>query len=446
MKSVGIDVGTTTISAVVMDTGDLAVVQKRTIKHKGFLPAGRPWERIQDVQDMITQARAVLEETLSVFDDISAIGLTGQMHGIVYVDPQGRAIGPLYTWQDGCGNLPEFAGRSICNILSEDYGVTASTGYGMATYLYHCRKGLVPSNATSVCTIGDYLGMVLTGRPAPLVHISQAAGMGLYDHKTLGFLQDILAQNGADPLLIPRVTSEPEPLGTFRGIPVCVSLGDNQASFLGSVRDGANTVLVNVGTGAQVSVLSDCCYDGHGIESRPLTKDSCLLVGATLCGGAAYAALEQFFRSYAAAAGAPDVPQFEIMNRLLEEQPDQSEALTVKTTFLGTRENPHGTGVISEVGLANFHPAALIRGTLNGMAKELYDLYYVMKERAGASRSKLVASGNGVRRNVFLQKSLCDLFGMPLCVEQNEEEAALGAAISALAMVDSVPLEQWLGK
>ena len=81
MKSVGIDIGTTTISVVVIDTSDLAVVQKHTVKHKGFLPAEHPWMRIQDPQDMIDLAGTMLEEILNSFDDVSVIGLTGQMHG-----------------------------------------------------------------------------------------------------------------------------------------------------------------------------------------------------------------------------------------------------------------------------------------------------------------------------------------------------------------------------
>ena len=444
MKIIGIDIGTTTISAVVMDSDSLAVVHKRTIQNNSFLLTQQPWERVQDVQKIIVSVKTLLEEILDSYDDISAIGLTGQMHGIVYVDRHGKTVSPLYTWQDGRGNLPCFDGRSICDILAQDHGISASTGYGMVTYLYHSRQGLVPRDAVSFCTVSDYLGMELTERTAPLVHISQAAGMGLFDHKSMDFSREILAKNGADPGLVPQVTPELTALGTFRGIPVCVSLGDNQASFLGSVRDGADTVLVNVGTGAQVSVLSNRRYEGHGIEARPLTKDSWLLVGAAICGGAAFAALEQFFRSYAVAAGAPDIPQFEIMKRLLEQQTDQTEALTVKATFLGTRENPSDTGAISGISIANFYPAALIRGTLNGMAKELYDFYRVLNEQAVISRHKLVAAGNGIRRNEALQHILSDLFGLPLTVEQNEEETALGAAISSLAMIESISLEQWL--
>lgn len=446
MKCIGIDIGTTTISTVVMDTVSRKVIRKETIPNDCFLPAAHPWERMQDVREIIRRATAALERILTAFDDIAAIGLTGQMHGIVYVDRNGTAVSPLYTWQDGCGNLPAFGGKSICDILAEDFGVSAATGYGTVTYLYHSRMGQVPSDAASFCTAADYLGMVLTGRTAPLVHISQAAGMGLYDHGKMAFLRETLEQNGADPALLPAITAEMTALGTYRGIPVCVSLGDNQASFLGSVRDAADTVLVNVGTGAQVSVLSDRYFAGHGIDARPLTKDSFLLVGATICGGAAFAALERFFRRYAAAAGAPDVPQYEIMKRLLEEQADPAEALTVKTTFLGTREVPGETGSISGIRIDNFHPAALIRGTLNGMAAELYGLYRVLQEQAGITRRRLTASGNGIRRNEALQKVLGDVFGMPLTVEQNEEEAAFGAAIGALSMLEAAPLEKRRGR
>lgn len=445
MKIVGVDIGTTTISMVVVEKDSLEAVEKYTIPNNCFLP-GQPWERIQDAQEIVRRAKETLDQILNVYPDIAAIGLTGQMHGIVYVDRAGNAVSPLYTWQDGAGNQPLSDGRSVCNILSQDCGITAATGYGMVTYLYHCKTGEVPAGAASICTIADYFGMVLTGRTAPLVHISQAASLGLYDLRKRAFLREILKENGANPDLTPEITDDAVSLGTYRGIPVCASLGDNQASFLGTVRDGTNTVLVNVGTGAQVSVLSEHPYAGHGIDARPFTKDAYLLVGATICGGAAYAALEQFFRSYAAAAGAPDVPQYAVMQRLLEQQPDPTEALSVQTTFLGTRENPHETGSISGITIANFQPAALIRGTLNGMAEELYGLYRVMREQAGIQRSKLLASGNGVRRNEILQKILSDVFDLPLTVHPSEEEAACGAAIATIAMLNGVTLEKWVGK
>ncbi len=443
MKIVGVDIGTTTISMVVVEEDSLEAVERHTIPNNCFL-SGRPWERVQDAEEIVRRAKETLDQILDEYPDIAAIGLTGQMHGIVYADAAGRVLSPLYTWQDGGGNQPLSDGRSVCSILSEEYGITAATGYGMVTYLYHCKTGEVPAGAASICTIADYFGMVLTERTTPLVHISQAASLGLYDLQNGAFLLEILGQCGGNPDLAPEITADAVPLGTYRGIPVCVSLGDNQASFLGTVRDGANTVLVNVGTGAQVSVLSAYPYAGHGIDARPFTKDAYLLVGAAICGGAAYAALEQFFRSYAVAAGALDVPQYAVMKRLLEQQTDPAETLMVKTTFLGTRENPDETGSISGITIVNFHPAALIRGTLNGMAEELHGLYQVLQERAGISRSKLLASGNGVRRNEFLQKILGDTFALPCTVHPSEEEAACGAAICGIAMRKGTGLERWL--
>ena len=445
MKYIGIDIGTTTISIVVTtDQGDIPE-KKYTLANGSFLPAANPWERLQDVHAILSKVNQVLDEIWDDCIDISAIGLTGQMHGIVYTDKEGLAVSPLYTWQDGRGGLPDFEGRSICSILAEDFDVKVPSGYGMATHLYNVKKGIIPADAVSFCTIADYIGMVLTGRTCPLVHISQAACMGLYDHVKQAFMCDIIEKNGADAALLPQITTKVEQLGSYRGIPVSVSLGDNQASFLGTVRDGVGTVLVNVGTGSQISVLSDLYYELPGIEARPLTSELYLLVGAAICGGAAYAALEQFFREYAVAAGAPDVPQFDIMQRILEQQANPEETWKIRTTFMGTRENPDELGFISGIRMTNFHPASMIRGVLNGMAQELYDLYKTIETGAGTAGNRLLASGNGVRKNVFLQNILQECFAMPLSVEQGEEEAAVGAAVCAAVAAGRMSLETYLG-
>ncbi len=46
------------------------------------------------------------------------IGFTGQMHGMLYVDASGMAVSPLYTWQDGSGEIPLEDGRTCVEILS----------------------------------------------------------------------------------------------------------------------------------------------------------------------------------------------------------------------------------------------------------------------------------------------------------------------------------------
>lgn len=443
MKSIGIDIGTTTISIIVMDLDRFTIEQKVTLDTGMFLPSS-PWERIQDVSSILTKTQAALEELLSRYE-ISSIGLTGQMHGIVYTDKAGDALSPLYTWQDGRGNQPDFCeNQSVSSWLLKTYGIKAATGYGMTTHLYNAKKGLVPSKAVSFCTISDLLGMRLTGRSLPLMHISQAAALGLYDDKSQAFRTDILEENKALPLSLPRITADFVPIGLFRNIPVSVSIGDNQASFLGSVRDCQNSILVNVGTGSQISVLSDTFYEGRGIEARPLTKDTFLLAGSALCGGQAFAALETFFREYAVAAGGPDVPQYEVMKRLLQQRKPLGQSWNVHTTFSGSREHPGGSGSIHGIRLDNFHPASMIQGVLDGMAEELYDLYDIIKEETGISRTRLIASGNGVRKNSALQTILQTRFEMPLEVVPYEEEAAFGAAAVSLCAIGAFSIEKYM--
>ena len=432
MKSIGIDIGTTTLSFTVTEGDTLAVIQNYTIANDSFIQTGNPWERIQDTDVILSRIHPVLNEILDTYSDISVIGITSQMHGIIYTDSDGHAVSPLYTWQDGRGALPEFGGRSICRILSEDIGAKAASGYGLVTHLYNVRKGLVPADASSICTIGDYLGMILTGRKTPLAHISQAAGMGMFDVEKLKFMCEKISDTGADPAFLPEVTKIFSVLGNYKGIPVSVSIGDNQASFLGSVTDGTDTVLVNAGTGSQVSVMSGQYIEIPEIETRPLTDSSYLLVGAAVCGGSAYASLEKFFREYAAAAGAPDIAQYDIMKKLLEMHAVKNDAWRVRTTFAGTRSNPEDTGSITGIRTGNFHPAAMIRGVLNGMAEELYELYRLIETGTGTPKTKLIASGNAVRKNPAFQKILEERFRMPLTLVQNEEEAAYGASLCAL--------------
>ena len=100
MKAIGIDIGTTTVSAVVFDSVQDNVVEGRTIQNDSFMNTGNEWERIQDVDVIIKKAKNVLDELLRLHPDTETIGLTGQMHGILYVNYKGSSCSPLYTWQD----------------------------------------------------------------------------------------------------------------------------------------------------------------------------------------------------------------------------------------------------------------------------------------------------------------------------------------------------------
>lgn len=119
--------------------------------------------------------------------------------------------------------------------------------------------------------------------------------------------------------MLPEVTEKFQILGTYQGIPVCTAAGDNQSSFLGSVRNARESILVNMGTGGQVSVCSDQYFSAEDIEARPFINGSYLLVGSSLCGGRAYALLAQFFEQCARAMGAEGKDPYEVMERFLAE-------------------------------------------------------------------------------------------------------------------------------
>lgn len=214
MKIIGIDIGTTTISGVVLENKvegqittkaeeKLEIVEAKTIENGCFIPTEHEWERIQDAEQIVKKAQNLTDYFLDKYQDVERIGLTGQMHGIVYIDKNGKCVSPLYTWQDERGNLysengdscgekenaydeigeekinevkiKKTKGISLIEEIQQKCKLKTAYGYGLVTHIYNMRHSLIPKSATSFCTIMDYLGMCLTGRQVPLVHVSNAA-------------------------------------------------------------------------------------------------------------------------------------------------------------------------------------------------------------------------------------------------------------------------------
>ena len=85
------------------------------------------------------------------------------------------------------------------------------------------------------------------------------------------------------------------------------------------------------------------------------------------------------------------------------------------------------------VGEGNFDAAQLTAGVLWGMADELWSFYEEMSAACARPARVLVGSGNGVRKNPALRRVLQERFGMELRVPEQDEEAACGAALSAVS-------------
>ena len=103
--SIGLDIGTTTISAVAVDAENGRVVRSDTVANDSFLQTDAVYERIQDPRVILDKAIGLLTAYTSLFEEVDAIGITGQMHGILYLDKNNSPVSPLMIWQDERGNL-----------------------------------------------------------------------------------------------------------------------------------------------------------------------------------------------------------------------------------------------------------------------------------------------------------------------------------------------------
>lgn len=434
VRSIGLDIGTTTLCAVVLDgeSGDL--LETLTIPNDSALKSEQPWAQLQDPRLTIANIERIVHELELRHAPIACIGLTGQMHGILYLDEAGNAVSPLYTWQDGRGNLACRDGLSYAEVLSQASGYKLASGFGVVTHLYNLLNGLVPDSARRVCTIYDYAGLKLCGGSRPLLHSSSAASLGCFDLEAGVFDRRALQAAGLEASFFPAVSGEVEIIGkTASNIPVAVAIGDNQASFIGSVNQADECLLVNIGTSGQISLFTQRYLKNSPLEIRPFSTDGFLMVGASLCGGRAYALLENFFRAVVImATGKPAPALYESMNELAAGFPALDQKLEISTQFCGTREQPWQRAAIGNLGVDNFTPAHFIVGVLEGVARELHDLYQSAGVEGSVRPKKLIGSGNALRLCLPLQKVVSEVFGMPLSIPRYKEEAACGAALFAL--------------
>lgn len=426
MRTIGIDLGTTTVSAVVLDGKNLVATETRSNDTDCSRQA--TWERSQDPERLVACGEALLRELLERFPDVDGIGLTGQQHGILYLNRAGRAVSPLYTWQDERGTLEHQNGESCAAWMSRVTGYPMAAGYGLVTHAYNLHHGLVPQEAACLCTIADYLGMRLCGRRTPALNATHAAGLGCYSLERDGFDVAALRRAGLGESLLPGVTSAAVIGSTAGGVPVSVAIGDNQASFIGATGGRRAGALLNVGTGSQVSIYTPELFRCDGLETRPFPGGGFLLVGASLCGGRAYALLEQFFRQTVEMVTGESRPCYDAMTRLVERCGSVPDPPTFTPTFAGTREDAGLRGSITGISTTNMTPLHWICGMLDGIGNELYQLYQYYLRAGGAPVQELYGAGNGLRRNPHLCTVLEARFGVPLRLSDREEEAACGAA------------------
>lgn len=456
----GLDVGTTSVSVALFDADASRLVAARSLPHgagRAGTLSGRAELDLGALWDAAVGALGEVAAEARGHGDVGALGVTGQMHGLALVQPGGAPVAPAITWQDqraterdeaGATYLERFVSEAGGPAAFERMGALPATGYlGPSLYWLH-RHNLIPAPPVTACLIPDAIVARLTGA-SPVTDATDAASTGLYDVAAGAWDLELLRRLGLPEGLLAPVRAWGEIAGWLRpevagrvglraGLPVSVAIGDNQASFIGSVRDAARSLLINIGTGAQVSTLLDTFAStrGPGLEVRPFSAGRYLLVGAGLYGGASYALLRDLVRGigevFFGAQG--DEGLYDHMNRLAAAVPAGSDGLRCLPLFSGTRVDPSARGSFTGIGTHNLTLGHLARALLEGIADQLGALYDAMRPLAGA-RSELVGAGNTIMRNALLARILATRFGLPLHLPAFDEPAAVGAALVAATAV-----------
>ncbi len=432
---IGIDIGTSTICGIIYDLEHMKI-RSITKENASKVDTSNEWEDLQDPQIIVLIVQEILDEFIKEYENIKGIGITGQMHGILYVDKHGNSISPFYTWQDGRGNQVYKNDQSYSDYLENVTGYSLASGYGLVTHFYNLKNDIAPGKSYKLCTIMDYVVMKLTGSKIPVIDNSNAASLGFFDLRNSRFDLDAFKKVSIDSEVLPEIVMSSHIVGKYKkNIFVCNAIGDNQASFLGSVSDIEKSILINIGTGSQISIYTDKYIHNNKLDLRPFPGGGYILVGSALCGGSSLVMLRDFFKEVLKLFCTQlneDFDFYKIMNSLDYSIEDNVESLQVEVQFRGTRLNSNKRGSIKNISTINFTPVNLIIGFLNGIIRELYDFYSQIPKNNRKKIENLVGSGNAIRKNILLCKMLEYKFGHKLIIPAYCEEAAFGACLCAI--------------
>lgn len=411
MNTIGLDIGTTGICGISVDCESGEIIASVNVNNDSFIKTGKDFERVQSPERIMEIVTDIVKKLCN--SETKSIGISNQMHGVLYADKNGKALSPLYTWQDSRGSLEYKDGKTYAEYVG------SFSGYGLVSDFYNRENGLVPEGTSYIMTIGDFVAISLCSKTEPLMHVTNAASLGLYDIESKSFKVDYD--------YLPKVTDRFETVGDYNGIPVTVAVGDNQASFIGAVSDDSSALL-NFGTGSQISVISEKASAPFGVEVRPFTEGKYLLAGCALCGGRAFAMVSDFIaRAAELATGEKPENIYKNIDKALEKKLETG--VVADTRFCGTRNDPSLKGSYSGIDENNFTPEDILLSTVSGMSRELYDMYTAI----GKNCEKIVCSGNGIRKNAALRRVTSAMFEREINIPFYKEEAAYGATLCSMA-------------
>jgi xylulokinase len=416
---VGLDVGTTGVKALALSPeGDVLA----RVEESYELSTPHPGWAEQDPEDWWRAAERALA---ALGGEPAAIGLSGQMHGLVVLDDRDRVLRPAILWNDQrteaeCVEIEERVGLARLIQLT---GNRALTGFTAPKLLWLRRhEPTTYAQVAHVLLPKDYVRLRLTGEHA--IDVADASGTLLFDVARRRWSQEMLEALQLDPAWLPRALESPEVSGeTVAGIPVAAGAGDQAAAALGVGVDRPGPVSVVLGTsGVVFAALPAFAADPqarvhafcHAVPGGWHAMGVMLSAGGSL----------RWLRDVLGPRGGYDE-----LTAAAEEWPAGTEGLSFLPYLSGERTphaDPHARAAYAGLTLRH-HRGALVRAVLEGVAYGLRDSLELLRELGVDPRDGRV-SGGGARSDLWL-RILASVLRLPIRRTAADEGSAFGAAL-----------------
>ena len=437
---IGIDSGTQSTKTLVVnaDTGEVLASASQSYELIPDLPVGakeqRPADWIKAVRETIVQA---LKKAGAEASEVKAIGVSGQQHGFVPLDRDGKVIRPAKLWCDTstaeeCAELTDKLG-GLKGAISE-LGNAILPGYTAGKILW--LKKHEPENFARLATVllpHDYINFYLTGRR--VMEYGDASGTALLNVRTRQWSRRALqAIDGELPDKMPELIESDQPvgylsaqtaelLGLNTSVLVSAGGGDNMMGAIGTGNTREGLITASFGTSGTIyACAGKPVIDPEGeIAAFCDSTNRWLPLLCTMNVTVATGMISDFFKL--------EIKDFD---RLAAEAPAGSEGVLLVPYLEGERTPnvPDGTGVFFGINTRTMKPANLARAAMEGVTLGMnYGLLRLAE--LGVRPSQIRATGGGAHSPLWRQ-IMADIFNAEVVTLKVSEGAAYGAALQAL--------------
>ena len=432
---IGLDIGTSGARALaVSESGE--VVAAAAQEYPLLTP--RPGWTEQNPEDWWQASRKVLAEVAkAVRGNVTGVGLTGQMHGAVFLDANDRVIRPALLWNDQrtaaqCIEITDRVGRGRLLAIA---GNPALTGFQAPKLLW--LRELEPENYARIAHVllpKDFIRLRLAGEYA--TDASDASGTLLLDLRRRTWSEEILDALELPREWLPAVFEGPEETGRLRadvaaklglpaGIPSAAGGGDNAAAAVGCGIVEEGIASSSIGTsGVLFAFTAEFTPDPSGRLHAfcHAVPGAYHLMGVTLSAGGSLNWWRQVLG---------EEHEYDALIELAASAPVGSEGLLFLPYLSGERTphlDPSARGAF--FGLTARHGLNhLTRAVMEGVTYSLADCLQLMVD-LGVKLNHVRAIGGGARSHLWRQMQ-ADVFGMTVRRTAVDEGPAYGAALLA---------------